>query len=81
MITFSIIEPINGPLIALAFVFALLLTGQVLITLVFGRNQSSASTATPGRTIPGRTKPGTPTNDAQPIVITLDPIDEYENPS
>lgn len=62
---------INGPLIALAIVFALLLTGQVLITLVFGRNQSSPSTATPAAQ----------TNDAQPIVITLDPIDEYENPS
>ncbi len=67
---------INGPLIALAIVFALLLTGQVLITLVFERDQ-----ITPGTATPGRTKPGTPTNDAQPIVITLDPIDEYENPS
>ncbi|MDF1870202.1 MAG: hypothetical protein P1U30_07400 [Phycisphaerales bacterium] len=62
---------INGPLIALAIVFALLLTGQVLITLVFGRNQSSPSTATPAAQ----------TNDTQPIVITLDPIDEHENPS
>tara|TARA_R110000868_G_scaffold241497_1_gene496266 strand:- start:262320 stop:262496 length:177 start_codon:yes stop_codon:yes gene_type:complete len=57
---------INGPLILLAIVFGLLLMGQVLITLVFGRDK-----ATPGKS----------TNDAQPIVITLDPIDEHENPS
>tara|TARA_R110002096_G_scaffold173781_5_gene348545 strand:- start:189310 stop:189501 length:192 start_codon:yes stop_codon:yes gene_type:complete len=62
---------INGPLIALSIVFALMLMGQVLITLVFGRD----------RTVPRTATPTAPTNDAQPIVITLDPIDEHENPS
>lgn len=62
---------INGPFIALAFVFALLILGQVLIILVFGRDKERAKSSSP---VPR-------TNKSEPIVITLDPIDEPENPT